>query len=110
MSSVYIKVNTDLMIRQSNQVREDVSKIDRNWKGIGDLIKRSKSYWEGEASDAHIKAYKEIEDAVNKVIKSLAENAVKLITAGIAVDISNLRYIKLNRYERVNENGGNSDG
>jgi uncharacterized protein YukE len=78
MSSVYIKVNTDLMIRQSNQVREDVSKIDRNWKGIGDLIKRSKSYWEGEASDAHIKAYKEIEDDVNKVIKRLAENAVKL--------------------------------
>jgi hypothetical protein len=45
----------------------------------------------------------------DKVADALAENAVKLITVGIAVDISNLRYIKLNRYERVNENGGNSD-
>lgn len=46
----------------------------------------------------------------DKVADALAENAVKLIAAGIAVDISNLRYIKLNRYERVNENGGNNDG
>lgn len=36
----------------------------------------------------------------DKVAEALEANSEKLIAAGVAVDISNLRYIKLNKYER----------
>ena len=78
MSTVNVRVNTDSMLNQSNLVKEDVEKIDTKWKSIADLIKGSKGYWEGEASDAHIKAFKEIEDDVEMVIKRLGENVITL--------------------------------
>jgi hypothetical protein len=36
----------------------------------------------------------------DKVAEALEANSEKLIAAGMAVDESNLRYIKLNKYER----------
>lgn len=89
MSTVNVRVNTDSMLNQSNLVKEDVEKIDTKWKSIADLIKGSKGYWEGEASDAHIKAFKEIEDDVEMVIKRLGENVITLQKdAGIYVDVT----------------------
>ena len=89
MSTVNVRVNTDSMLNQSNLVKEDVEKIDTKWKSIADLIKGSKGYWEGEASDAHIKAFKEIEDDGEMVIKRLGENVITLQKdAGIYVDVT----------------------
>lgn len=88
--SINIKVSTDALRDQSNLVREDVRNIDRNWKNIGKLITSSRSYWEGEASDAHVKVYREIEADVEKVIKRLGDNAVKLQQdAGIYEEVEN---------------------
>ena len=78
MSTINLRVNTDVMKDQSNLVRNDVDNIKRHWTSIEKIIKGSRNYWEGEASDAHIKVYRDIEADVNKVISRLADNAVKL--------------------------------
>ena len=82
--TVYVRVDTNVMKDQSNLVRNDIKNIERHWKSIGKLINGTRSYWEGEASDAHIKIYRDVEPDVNKVIQRLSENPVKLqMEAGV---------------------------
>ena len=84
MSTINLRVNTDVMKDQSNLVRNDVKNTERHWNSIGKLIKESRNYWEGEASDAHYKLYKDMKVDVDKVIKRLNENPVKLqMEAGV---------------------------
>lgn len=81
---MFIKVTPTELKNQSNQVLADIKSIEKHWKNIGTIVKGTKNYWEGEASNTHLKIYKDIEDDVNKVIKRLKENPVKLQTmAGV---------------------------
>lgn len=82
--SINLRVDTNVMKDQSNLVRNDVKAIERHWKSIGKLINGTRNYWEGEASDAHIKIYRDIEADVDKIIQRLNENPVKLqMMAGV---------------------------
>jgi uncharacterized protein YajQ (UPF0234 family) len=81
---IIVKVTTAEMKNQSNQVLSDVNAIDRHWKKIGRLIKGTRHYWEGDASNAHIRIYRDAEDEINNVIARLKENPVKLqMMAGV---------------------------
>ena len=82
--SINLRVDTNVMKDQSNLVRNDVKNIERHWKSIIQLVERTKSYWEGEASDTHIKIFRDIEPDVETVLKRLNENPVKLqMEAGV---------------------------
>ena len=84
MSSINLRVDTNVMKDQSNLVRRDIRNIERHWKNIKKLIKGTRNYWEGEASDAHIKVLRDMEADVEKVLKRLNENPVKLqMEAGV---------------------------
>ncbi len=82
--NINLRVDTNVMKDQSNLVRNDVKNIERHWKGICRLIQNTRSYWEGEASDTHFKIFHDIEPDVEKVLKRLNENPVKLqMEAGV---------------------------
>lgn len=79
-----IKVTPAELRNQSNQVLADIKAIEKHWKSIGDIVTGTKNYWEGDASNTHIRIYRDVEDDVNKIIDRLKENPVKLQTmAGI---------------------------
>lgn len=79
-----IKVTPAELKNQSNQVLADIKSIEQHWKSMGDLVNGTKNYWEGDASNTHIRIYKDVEDDVNKIITRLKENPVKLQTmAGV---------------------------
>ena len=79
-----IRVTPQELKNQSNQVLADIKSIEGHWKSIASLVKGSKNYWEGDASNTHIRIYKDVEDDVNEIIKRLKENPVKLqIMAGV---------------------------
>lgn len=81
---MYIKVTPAELKNQSDQVLSDIKSIEKHWRNIETIIKGTKHYWEGEASNTHLRIYKDIEDDVNKVIDRLKENPVKLQTmAGV---------------------------
>lgn len=82
--AIILRVDTNVLKDQSNLVRDDIREIERCWNNIGKLINGTRGYWEGEASDAHIKVYRDIEPDVVKVIQRLKQNPVKLqMDAGI---------------------------
>lgn len=79
-----IRVTPAELKNQSNLVMADLKSIEKHWKSIETLVNGTKNYWEGDASNTHIRNYKDIKDDVDKVIKRLKENPVKLQTmAGV---------------------------
>ncbi len=84
---INIRVNTEVLKNQSDQVMSDLDRIEKSWQEIGRIIKGSKGYWEGDASEAHVRVYEEMKDDAEKVLKRLKENPVKLQQmAGIYVE------------------------
>jgi WXG100 family type VII secretion target len=82
--SINIRVDTNVLKDQSNLVLNDVKNIERHWQSICKLVESTRNYWEGEASDAHVKVFREIQPDVEKVIKRLNDNPVKLqMEAGV---------------------------
>ena len=82
--SINLRVDTNVLKDQSNLVLNDVKNIERHWKSICKLVESTRNYWEGEASDAHVKIFRDIEPDVEKVLKRLNDNPVKLqMEAGV---------------------------
>lgn len=78
MADIILKVDTGVMKDQANQVMTDVRNIEKHWNSIGKLINNSRNYWEGEASDAHIKIFREVEGDIDKIIQTLKQEHIKL--------------------------------
>ena len=58
----------------SDSALEYIKSIERCWDSITGLITGTTSYWEGDASNAHIRIYKDVEDDVNEIITRLKDN------------------------------------
>ena len=92
-----IKVTPAELKNQSNQVLTDIKAIEKHWKNIESLVKGTKNYWEGDASNTHIRIYRDVKDDVDKILKRLNENPVKLqqmagvyeVNEGYAVNTAN---------------------
>ena len=79
-----IRVTPDELKNQSNQVLADIKEIEKHWKAITDRVNGTRHYWEGEASNTHMRIYKDVADDVNRLSRSLGENPVKLqMMAGV---------------------------
>ena len=79
-----IRVTPQVLKDQSNLVIGDIKDIKKHWRDIVDLVNGSKNYWEGDASDIHIRILKDVEDDINKLIDRLGQNPVKLqMMAGV---------------------------
>ena len=66
-----IKVTPAELKNQSNQVLTDIKAIEKHWKNIESLVKGTKNYWEGDASNTHIRIYRDVKDDVDKILKRL---------------------------------------
>lgn len=78
-SGIILKVDPNTLISQSSAVKNEISKIERYWSNIQNLVIKSKSYWEGDAGDVHQRYLKDIKDDVNQTIKRLKEHPDDLL-------------------------------
>lgn len=84
MAGFRLKVTPDVLKTQSQTIQNEIRNIEKQWSNIETLIKRSKGYWEGDASQQHIKYYEEVKDSVLEAIKRLKEHPNDLLKmAGI---------------------------
>lgn len=74
MVGIQLKVSPDALKVKADQISGQVQKIENHWQKIYDLVKNSKSYWEGEASDFHRRYLKENDDDAKKLLKRLREH------------------------------------
>lgn len=84
MADFTIKVSPDEMIRQADNIKDSVEKIRKQFANIEELVNRSSAFWEGEASDLHIKKYRDLKQDCDEISRRLGEHPDDLLKmAGI---------------------------
>lgn len=69
-----MKVSTDVMKAQATKVDGYIRAIEKDFNEIRKIVKASKSYWVGDASDKHREIFNEREENITRVIRRLEEH------------------------------------
>lgn len=79
MADIILKVSLDKMKSKASELTEQINNIETNWKNLAGVVRKSKSYWQGDASDLHRKYLKECEEEVQEILKRLKEHPSDLL-------------------------------
>ena len=77
--AIQLKVSPQALKAKSSEISSDISKLQRQWSRIGEVISSTKSYWEGEGSDTHQRYYRNVSDDVTKLLRRLKEHPTDLM-------------------------------
>lgn len=103
MASITLKVTPEELKKKSDEISKEISAIETDFGKIEQLVTDTKKYWEGEASDQHIKSFNKMKDDLKTIIKRLKEHpkdlqemagvyeeteqAIKQIASALPVDL-----------------------
>ncbi len=74
MGSMNLKVTPDQLKSKSQEIQKEISAIEADFQKIDDYVTGTKKYWEGEASNTHIKSYNKMKDDFKTIVKRLKEH------------------------------------
>ena len=78
-----IKVNTEQLQSVASEVDVSIRNLEQTFREIGEIIDRSKNYWEGEGNNRHISTYHSYVDNTAAIFRRFRENVTDLqIIAG----------------------------
>ncbi len=77
--AIRLKVSTDTMISKANEITGQITTVERNWTKMKNLVKNTKIYWQGEASEAHQKSFQQIEESGDRLLRRLKEHPDDLL-------------------------------
>lgn len=90
MASINLKVKPDELKKKSAEIQKEITDIENDFTKIDEYVTGTKKYWEGEASDVHIKGYNKMKDDFKTIVKRLKEHPKDLETmAGIYEETEN---------------------
>lgn len=78
MASMVLKVSPDELKKKSGEISKEIGSIEADFEKIDQLVTGTKRYWEGDASNQHIKSYTKMKDDIKNIIKRLKEHPVDL--------------------------------
>lgn len=79
MAGIVLKVSTDELKAKAQDVQNQIDTFEAQWKALSDIVRKTRGYWVGEASNAHQKHLNEYQDDVEKILKRLREHPVDLL-------------------------------
>lgn len=74
MGSMKLKVTPDQLKGKAKEIRKEIADIEADFQKIDGYVTGTKKYWEGEASDTHIKKYNKMKEDFKTIIKRLKEH------------------------------------
>lgn len=74
-----LKVTPEELKNKAKEITDQIGRVKSNWDRMESVIKNTKNYWEGEASDLHQNYYKEAEPDVQTILKRLREHPTDLL-------------------------------
>lgn len=84
MAEITIRVNPEVLISKASDIERGLQAIERDLRNINTQITNSKSFWEGDASNAHQERYQRINAEIEKLMPKLTKNPSNLLQmAGI---------------------------
>lgn len=77
--AIHLKVSPDALVAKSGEISEQIADAERNWNKMKNLVKNTKLYWQGEASDVHQKSFSQLEGDGDQVLQRLKEHPEDLL-------------------------------
>lgn len=79
LGNVEIKVSTDVMKNQADEVKRLTDRVKTHFEEIGKNVKNMSSYWKGEAHELHEDLYEGKKDDIEIMLRRLYEHANDLL-------------------------------
>ncbi len=76
---IVLKVTPEVLKRMAGEIEKEIGDISSQFSLIDADISRTRSYWEGEASDAHKSQYDGLKDEIHEAVSRLKSNPVNLL-------------------------------
>ncbi len=84
MASINLKVSPEELKKKAGEITKEINAIEKDFEKIDQYVTGTKKFWEGDASDVHIKGYNKMKDDFKTIIKRLKEHPTDLQTmAGV---------------------------
>lgn len=78
MDSFRLKVDPEVLKTQAKELDLAINRFENNWNKMIQIIKKSKSYWIGEASDVHQEFGEDAAEEIVVVLKKVRQNPKNL--------------------------------
>ena len=78
MDNFRLKVDPEVLKTQAQELDLAINRFENNWNKMIQIIKKSKSYWIGEASDVHQEFGKDAAEEIAVVLKEVRQNPKNL--------------------------------
>lgn len=73
-----IKVSTEVMIAKAQDVDKRISAVRQQFQEMGELVKRSTAYWNGDAGELHRSTFQEKEPVLTEILQRFQEHSIDL--------------------------------
>lgn len=77
--AIVLKVTPEVLERMAGDIEKEIGDISSQFTQIESEISRTRSYWEGEASDAHKSQYDSMKDEIQEALNRLRSNPRNLL-------------------------------
>lgn len=78
MDNFRLKVDPEVLKTQAQELDLAINRFENNWNKMIQIIKKSKSYWIGEASDVHQEFGEDAAEEIVVVLKKVRQNPKNL--------------------------------
>lgn len=78
MDSFRLKVDPEVLKTQAKELDLAINRFENNWNKMIQIIKKSKSYWIGEASDVHQEFGEDAAEEIVVILKKVRQNPKNL--------------------------------
>lgn len=76
---IILKVEPDKLKNTATDIEQQLKNVDNQLKQIGQDIRRTRGFWEGDASDTHMKQYEALEPGIQEIIAKLQKRPTELL-------------------------------
>ena len=81
---ITLKVTPEILQKMSGEITDQLNDIQKRFDEIGQEIYKSRSYWEGSASEAHVEAYDSAKSDIEAAVRRLKSHPNNLLVmAGV---------------------------
>ncbi|MDO5410936.1 MAG: WXG100 family type VII secretion target [Lachnospiraceae bacterium] len=79
MAQIKLKVTSSELKGSAADIQNQIKALENDWKRIEQVVKASKGYWSGDASNAHQDLWQESKEDIEKALKRLREHPQDLL-------------------------------
>lgn len=76
---IILKVTPDKLINTASDIESQLKDVNEQLKQIGQDIRRTRGFWEGDASATHMKQYEALEPEIQEIITKLLKRPSELL-------------------------------